>query len=100
MVNITAKGVDDVEGSSQEAAPTTSFIVNAPVHSSVIGTHNTAELFTNFAFSSIEARIEREGDADTEERREALAEVRRLLEEGETLDRGALSRFSATMQRH
>jgi hypothetical protein len=33
------KGVDDVEGRSQEATPITSFIFNAPVHSSVIGTH-------------------------------------------------------------
>jgi hypothetical protein len=39
MVNIAAKGVDDVGGRLQEAAPTTSFIFNAPVHSSVIGTH-------------------------------------------------------------
>ena len=75
MVNITAKGVDDVGGRLQEAAPTTSFIFNAPVHSSVIGTHNTAELINNFDFSSIEARIEREGDADAEEPREALAEA-------------------------
>jgi hypothetical protein len=76
IVNITAKGVDDVEGRSQEAAPTTSFIFNAPVHSSVIGTHNTAELINNFDFSSIEARGGREGDADAEELREALAEHR------------------------
>jgi hypothetical protein len=73
VVNITAKGVDDVEGRSQEATPTTSFIFNAPVHSSVIGTHNPAELINNFDFSSMEERIEREGDADAEEPREALA---------------------------
>jgi hypothetical protein len=73
VVNITPKGVDDVEGRPQEATPITSFIFNAPVYSSVIGTHNPAELINNFDLSSIEERIEREGDADAEEPREALA---------------------------
>jgi hypothetical protein len=94
------KGVDDVEGRSQEATPITSFIFNAPVHSSVIGTHNPAELINNFDFSSIEERIEREGDAYTEEPRGSGCKVRHLLEEGETLDRGALPRFSAALHRH
>jgi hypothetical protein len=73
VVNITPKGVDDVEGRPQEATPITNFIFNAPVYSSVIGTHNPAELINNFDLSSIEERIEREGDADAEEPREALA---------------------------
>lgn len=72
-MNITPKGVDDVEGRPQEATPITSFIFDAPVYSSVIGTHNPAELTNNFDLSSIEERIEREGDADAEEPREDLA---------------------------
>jgi hypothetical protein len=99
-LHITKEGVDEVEGRSQQAAATTSFVFNAPIHGSVIGTHNTAELTNNFDFRAIEQRINSEGGEDTEELREALAEVERLVEEGQTLDRGAFSRFSAVMQRH
>jgi hypothetical protein len=99
-LHITKEGVDEVVGRSQQAASSTSIVINAPVHGSVIGTHNTAELTNNFDFRAIEQRINSEGGEDTEELREALAEVERLVEEGQTLDRGAFSRFSAVMQRH
>jgi hypothetical protein len=99
-LHITKEGVDEVVGRSPQAASSTSIVINAPVHGSVIGTHNTAELTNNFDFRSIEQRIESEGGEDAGELREALAKIERLLKEEETLDRGALARFSAVMQRH
>lgn len=102
---ITAEGVNEVERNGQQEATsttttTTNFNFNAPVHGSVIGTNNTAELTNNFDFRRIEVEIEEKGGADKEELREALAEIRGLLESGQSLDRGALSKFSEVMERH
>lgn len=100
-LSITSEGIDEVEGNRRsEAGSTTNIIFNAPVHGSVIGTHNTAELTNNFDFRAIEQRIEREGGEDKEELKRALAHVERLLERGDYLDRGALSQFSGAMERH
>ncbi len=99
IYRITAKGVDEVEGNKPPDAGST-FQFYGPVQGSVIGTHNTAELTNSFDFRSIEERIEREGGEDKEELKRALAQVERLLERGEYLDRGALSQFSGAMERH
>lgn len=101
VYKITEKGIDEVEENRpQTSGSTTNFNFNAPVHGSVIGTNNTAELTNNFDFRAIEQRIEREGGEDKEELCEALAEIRGLLESGQSLDRGALSKFSGVMERH
>ena len=99
VYRITEKGVDEVEGNKPPDAGST-FNIYGPVHGSVIGTHNKAELTNHFDFRSIEQRIEREGGEDKEELKRALAQVERLLERGEYLDRGALSQFSGAMERH
>jgi|SRR5215217_710676 len=78
----------------------TNFHFHGDVTQSIIGTQNRAELTNNLDLRAVEQRIDREGEADAEELREALAEVRHLLESGDRIDRGALSRFSETMQRH
>jgi len=99
IYRITTKGVDEVEGNKpQDAGATFQFYGN--VQGSVIGTHNTAELTNTFDFRAIGQRIEEEGGEDKEELRQALAQVQRLLERGEYLDRGALSRFSGVMEKH
>lgn len=77
-----------------------SFHFHGDVNQSIIGTQNRAELTNNFDFRSIEERIEREGGEDKQELHEALSEVRYILESGQSMGRGALSRFSETMQRH
>lgn len=100
---ITAKGVDRVEGNEpaqQPANVSNTFNLSGNFYNAVIGTHNTAELTASFDFRSIERRIEAEGGEDKEELREALEELRVLLEECGTLDRGALSRFSSSMEKH
>jgi hypothetical protein len=100
-LSITSEGIDEVEGNKrQETHPTTSFTFNAPVHGSVIGTDNTAELTNSFDFRRVEIEIEERGGEDEEALREALEEIRHLLERGENLDRGALARFSTVMERH
>lgn len=99
---ITAEGVNEVErnGRQEATSTTTNFNFNAPVHGSVIGTNNAAELTNYFDFRRIEVEIKEKGGADKEELREALTEIRRLLESGQSLDRGALSKFSGVMERH
>jgi hypothetical protein len=100
VYKITADGVDEVEGNKPQATPGATFQFYGSVQGSVIGTHNTAELTNTFDFRAIEQRIEEEGGEDKEELRRALAQVERLLERGEYLDRGALSQFSGAMERH
>ncbi len=99
VLNITAAGIDEVEGNKPPDTGAT-FQFYGDVQGSVIGTHNTAELTNNFDFRSIEQRIEREGGEDAGELKEALEEVRNLLERGDKLDRGGLSRFGEVMQRN
>ena len=99
VINITAAGIDEVEGNKPPDTGAT-FQFYGDVQGSVIGTHNTAELTNNFDFRSIEQRIEREGGKDAGELKEALEEVRNLLEGGDKLDRGGLSRFGEVMQRN
>ena len=101
IYRITAKGVDQVEGNKPEPQSVSNiFNISGSVHGSVIGTHNTTELTNNFDFRRIEAEIEEKGGEDKEELREALEEVRRLLESGEKLDRGGLAQFSSTLEKH
>ncbi len=99
IINITSDGIDEVEGNKPPDTGAT-FQFYGDVQGSVIGTHNTAELTNNFDFRSIEQRIEREGGKDAGELKEALEEVRNLLERGDKLDRGGLSRFGEVMQRN
>lgn len=77
-----------------------SFHFHGDVNQSIIGTQNRAELTNNFDFGNVRERIEREGGEDQEELREALDQIERLLERGEHLDRGELSKFSEVMERH
>lgn len=98
---ITAKGIDRVEGNEPaQQSTTTNINISGPVQGSVIGTNTIQELTNNFDFRSVEQRIESEGGEDKEELREALAEVRRLLESGDSMERGFLSRFSGAMEEH
>lgn len=77
-----------------------SFHFHGDVSQSIIGTQNRAELTNNIDFGNVREQIEREGGADREELHNALDHVERLVERGEYLDRGALSRFSELMGRH
>ncbi len=104
VFSFTAKGIDYVEGNEPgQQLASVSNVFNfsgSNIHGSVIGTHNTAELTNSFDFQAIEQQIEREGGEDKEELKRALAQVERLLERGEYLDRGALAQFSGAMERH
>jgi hypothetical protein len=89
------------EAEQREPAPAQVVTVNVQnAQGSIIGTQRNAELTANFDLRSLESRIERDGGEDKEELNEALQELRALLEEGETLNRGALSKFSGAMERH
>lgn len=77
-----------------------SFNFYAPVNQSIIGTQTRAELTNYINMSEIRERIERDGGDDKAELHEALNQVERIVERGEYVDRGMLSRFSAVMERH
>jgi len=99
IFSLTSAGIDEVEGNKPpDAGATFQFYGN--VQGSVIGTHNSAELTNTFDFRAIEQRIEEEGGEDKEELKRALAQVQRLLERGDYLDRGALAQFSGAMEKH
>jgi hypothetical protein len=84
-----------------EPQPTAaSFHFYGDVSQSIVGTQNRAELTNNMDFGSVREQIDREGGDDREELHLALDHVERLVERGEYLDRGALSRFSGLMERH
>lgn len=100
MFTVTREGIDEVEGRNKPPEAGSTFQFYGNVQGSVVGTHNTAELTNTFDSRSIEQRIEEEGGEDKEELRRALAQVERLLERGEYLERGALSQFSGTMEKH
>lgn len=102
MFTVTQKGIDEVEGNNKPQEPSVSnvFNISGNNYGGVIGTHNTNELTNNFDFRTVEQRIEREGGEDKEELREALEEIRRLLESGDSMERGFLSRFSGAMEEH
>lgn len=89
---------DFVMPESQPASA--SFHFHGDVSQSIIGTQNRAELTNNIDFGNVREQIEREGGADRDELHDALNHVERLVERGEYLDRGALSRFSELMERH
>jgi hypothetical protein len=48
----------------------------------------------------VERRIEEEGGADKEVLRELVAEMRELLESGETLEKGRLARFNDKLKEY
>ena len=77
-----------------------SFHFHGNVSQSIVGTQTRAELTNNMDFGSVREQIDREGGDDREELHTALDHVERLVERGEYLDRGELSRFSGLMERH
>lgn len=84
-----------------EPQPTAaSFHFYGDVSQSIVGTQNRAELTNNMDFGSVREQIDREGGDDREELHLALDYLERLVERGEYLDRGSLSRFSKLMERH
>lgn len=76
------------------------FNIHGNVSQSIVGTQTRAELTNNMDFGGVRERIELEGGEDKEELSNALDHVERLVERGEYLNRGELSRFSRVMEDH
>jgi hypothetical protein len=100
---ITAKGVDEVEGNRPQPQQNVSNVFNMPnstfIHSAV-GNDNTNTFSGDLDFSTVERRIDEEGGADKEVLRELVAEMRELLESGETLEKGRLARFNDKLKEY
>jgi len=102
VFRITSKGVDDVEGNRPQPQQNVSNIFNmsGTFYQSAVGTHNTNTFSGDLDFSTVERRIEEEGGADKEVLRELVAEMRELLESGQTLDKGRLARFNDKLKEY
>jgi DNA-binding PadR family transcriptional regulator len=102
VFQITPEGVDEVEGNRREPQPsvTTTFNMSGTFYQAAVGTHNTNTFTGDLDFSRVERRIEEEGGADKEELRELVAEMRELLESGETLEKGRLARFNDKLKEY
>lgn len=84
-----------------DPAPTgTIYNFHGDVRNSIVGNQTRAELTNNMDFGSVREQIDREGGDDKEELYRALDQVERLVERGDYLDRGSLSKFSELLERH
>ena len=102
--HITAKGVDDVEGNKpSRSRRNASNVFNMPnstfIHSAV-GNDNANTFSGDLDFSRVERRIDEEGGGDKEVLRELVAEMRDLLESGETLEKGRLAWFNDKLKEY
>ena len=102
IYRITAKGVDEVEGNRPQPQQNISNVFNMSGNFSqtAVGTHNTNTFEGDLDFSTVERRIEEDGGTDKEELRELVAEVRELLENGQTLEKGRLARFNDKLKEY
>ena len=73
---------------------------NSTFYQAAVGNQNTNTFSGDLDFSTVERRIEEEGGADKEELRELVAEVRELLESGQTLEKGRLARFNDKLKEY
>jgi DNA-binding PadR family transcriptional regulator len=100
---ITPEGVDEVEGNRpqpQQNVTTTFNMPNSTFIQSAVGNENTNTFSGDMDFSTVEQRIEEEGGADKEVLLELVAEMRELLESGQTLDKGRLARFNDKLKEY
>ncbi len=106
LFSVTAKGTDYAEGREAAQQPpsvsTTINISGGTFQGSVLGANNRTDLVNNFDLRSIEIeqQIEDQGGEDKEELRAALAEMRRIIESEDSIERGRLAQFSGVMERH
>jgi hypothetical protein len=107
MIQITARGIQYVEGDlEQQAAPSVTFNVGN-AYGSIFGTQQHAEMNVSFDFITVEAELDRaeeevqqRGGRDAAELQELIAEVRALHERGESVDRGRLAKYLGVIQRN
>ena len=103
LLGLTPQGIDEVEGTNKPQGPSVSNTVNISggnFYSSAVGTNNIANLSAQFDFRTIEQRIESEAGPDREELRELVAEMREVVERGDTLDRNFLSRYNDKLKEY
>lgn len=98
--SLTPEGMDEAEGKNRQEGFNTTFNLYGNVQGSVVGTHNTNTFTGDLDFSTVERRIEAEGGDDKDELRQLVAEMRELLESGQTLDKGFLARFNDKLKEH
>lgn len=101
MLSITAGGIEEVEerGPKEAAAPTVNFNIQT-AQGSIIGTQQNAELTATFNFGDFDRAIEQADEEDKEELKEVREQLRKMLEEEQTVNRGFLARWGGLLEKY
>lgn len=99
--SLTREGMNEAEGRNRPPEPGVyqAVYVYGDLYNPVIGAHNT-NFGGDLNFSAVERRIQEEGGPDEAELRELVREMWELLESGQTLDKGLLTRFNDKLKEH
>ena len=102
LFSLTSDGIDEAEGTKPQPQQAVSNVFNMSgnFYQAAVGTHNTNTFGGDLDFSTVERRIEEEGGADKEELRQLVAEMRELLQSGQTVDKGFLARFNDKLKQY
>lgn len=102
MFKLTREGIDEVEGRNEPQQPNVTFnIESSNFYQSAIGTHNTNSFTGDFDFSTVERHIEEDAEPDDrEELRALVAEVKDLLDNGQSANKGFLARWNDKFQKY
>jgi hypothetical protein len=101
LVQITADGIDQVEGRSQEVIPPSVTFNVGNAYGSIFGTQKYAQILQpTFTFGDLEQEIEERGGEDTEALKEMVRDIRTTLEQQESLGRRRLEGWSELLNRH
>ena len=100
MLSITGDGIEEVEeGAKDAAAQIANFNIEA-AQGSIIGTQQNAELTATFNFGDFDREIEQAAEEDKEELKEVREQLRKMLEEEQTVNRGFLARWGALLEKY
>jgi hypothetical protein len=99
MLSITDKGIKEIEEPKAPPEPTISINVQT-AHGSIIGTQQNAELTATFNFGDFDRVIEQADEEDKEELKEVREQLRKMLEEEQTVNRGALAKWGQLLEKY
>jgi hypothetical protein len=100
--SITKEGIDELEGRNEPQQPSVMFnMEGSTFNQSPVGMNNTNSFTGDLNFTNVEQRIENEAnEEDKEELRQLVAEVRELLDNGQSANKGFLARWNDKLQKY
>lgn len=102
MFKITREGIDEVEGRNQRQEPSVTFnMEGSTFNQSPVGMNNTNSFTGDLNFANVQQRIESEAkEEDKEELRQLVAEVKELLDNGQTANKGFLAKWNDKLREY